>query len=107
MQPEYIQSIRSFYDETLWIVSTFWTNQKALATHVGYWETGTRNDHDAQAHMNRILAQRAAIQPSEQVLDAGCGMGGSSLWLAQNCGAHVFGITVSPSQAAFAMRAAR
>jgi tocopherol O-methyltransferase len=106
MRPDHSQHVRLYYDETLWLVSNFWTNQKVLAAHVGYWEADTRNDREAQANMNRILAERVAIQPGEHVLDAGCGMGGSAFWLAENRGACVFGVTLSPRQARLAVRAA-
>jgi cyclopropane fatty-acyl-phospholipid synthase-like methyltransferase len=106
MRPDHSQHVRTFYDETLWLVAHFWTNQKVLAAHVGYWETHTRNDYEAQANMNRILAERVAIQPGERVLDAGCGMGGSALWLVENRGANVFGVTLSLGQARLAVRAA-
>ena len=98
--------IRSWYDETLWVIANFWTDQKVLSTHFGYWEKHTRNDFEAQANLNRILADRISIKHGEQVLDAGCGMGGSSLWLVENRGAHVTGITLSPNQARRAIRAA-
>ena len=103
---DHSQHVRLFYDETLWLVANFWTDQKVLAAHVGYWEPNMRNDHEAQANMNRILAECAAIQPGERVLDAGCGMGGSALWLVENRGAYVFGVTLSLSQARLAVRTA-
>lgn len=106
MRSDHSEQVRLFYDETLWLVAHFWTNQKVLAAHVGYWETNTRNDHEAQANMNRILAERAAIQPGECVLDAGCGMGGSAFWLVENRGARVVGVTLSLSQARLAVRMA-
>ncbi|MGH3857468.1 MAG: SAM-dependent methyltransferase, partial [Pseudonocardiaceae bacterium] len=42
------------------------------------------------------------IQAGERVLDAGCGVGGSSLWLATERGARVVGITPVASQVALA-----
>ena len=48
--------------------------------------------------MNRVLADRAGIRPGQRVLDAGCGVGGSSLWLAEQRGAAVVGITPVASQ---------
>ncbi|MFN2494796.1 MAG: cyclopropane-fatty-acyl-phospholipid synthase family protein [Pseudonocardiaceae bacterium] len=51
-----------------------------------------------------MLAGRVSIQPGERVLDAGCGVGGSSLWLAQQRGASVVGITPVASQVAMARR---
>src|ERR1051325_1050964 len=106
MQLNHSGHIGTFYDETLWLVANFWTNPRVLAAHAGYWDTHTRNDYEAQANMNRNLAERVDIQPGECILDAGCGMGGSSLWLAENCEAYVFGITVSLKQAQRARKAA-
>ena len=48
--------------------------------------------------MNEILAQKAAINADMHVLDAGCGIGGSSIWLSKNLGCKVTGITISPDQ---------
>jgi cyclopropane fatty-acyl-phospholipid synthase-like methyltransferase len=42
------------------------------------------------------------IQPSERVLDAGCGVGGSSLWLVQERSVDVVGITLPAGQIAMA-----
>jgi cyclopropane fatty-acyl-phospholipid synthase-like methyltransferase len=50
------------------------------------------------------LADRAGIQPGERVLDAGCGVGGSSFWLAQQRGAEVVGITPVVHQVIHAQR---
>jgi cyclopropane fatty-acyl-phospholipid synthase-like methyltransferase len=52
------------------------------------------------------LADRVAIRPGERVLDAGCGVGGSSLWLAAQRGVEVVGITLSQQQARRARRIA-
>lgn len=45
----------------------------------------------------RIIAP-ATITSSDFVLDAGCGVGGASIDIAQATGARVFGLTVSPYQ---------
>ena len=56
---------------------------------------------------NEVLADIAAVQPGERVLDAGCGVGGSSCWLAQHREATVVGITLVPDQVARARAIAR
>ena len=46
--------------------------------------------------MNRVLATRAPAHSSDRVLDAGCGVGGSAIWLARELGVRVIGINVVP-----------
>jgi len=48
------------------------------------------------------LAQRADIPRGGRVLDIGCGVGGSALWLAEKFHCEVTGITISPVQARLA-----
>ncbi len=48
--------------------------------------------------MNERLADRLDLKAGDHVLDAGCGIGGSSIWLAENFGVRVTGITISPTQ---------
>jgi cyclopropane-fatty-acyl-phospholipid synthase len=42
------------------------------------------------------------LEGGHHVLDIGCGWGGLALYLAQQCGAHVTGITLSEEQLAVA-----
>ncbi|MDB5049620.1 MAG: hypothetical protein JWO30_2691 [Fibrobacteres bacterium] len=50
-------------------------------------------------HMVRYLAALAGLKPGDQVLDAGCGVGGSSIFLAREMGCRCIGITLVESQA--------
>ncbi|MGH3717677.1 MAG: methyltransferase domain-containing protein [Pseudonocardiaceae bacterium] len=96
------EAIVSYYDETWLDYRVLWLNPDNLAVHFGYTDAGTRSHTDALKNMNRVLADRVRIQPDERVLDAGCGVGGSSLWLAAERGARVVGITLAARQAAMA-----
>lgn len=80
-----------------------WCNTDNLALHYGYWDTDQPYDqHQALLNKNQILYKKAGIQANDHVLDAGCGIGGSSIWMAKQYGNRVTGITISAKQAAYA-----
>ncbi|MGH3766635.1 MAG: SAM-dependent methyltransferase [Pseudonocardiaceae bacterium] len=93
-------AIVGYYDETWLDYRILWLNPDNLAVHFGYTDQSTRSHTDALKNMNRVLADRVQIQSGERVLDAGCGVGGSSFWLAKERGAEVVGITLAPGQVA-------
>jgi len=97
-------AIVAYYDETWLDYRFFWLNERTLSVHFGYSDKTTSGHADSLLNMNRILADRAGIRPGERVLDAGCGVGGSSFWLAQERGAEVVGITPVSRQVAQAWR---
>jgi ubiquinone/menaquinone biosynthesis C-methylase UbiE len=66
--------------------------------HYGYWDESTTWLRQALTNMNRKLATMANIQSHHHVLDAGCGVGGSSIFLAKEIGCEVTGITLSSEQ---------
>lgn len=90
--------LAAYYDETWLDYRLLWINRNNLAVHFGYTDAATRSHGEALVTMNRVLADRVAVQPGQRVLDAGCGVGGSSFWLAEQRGATVVGITPVWSQ---------
>ena len=52
----------------------------------------------AQARKMRLLCERLALRPGMRVLEIGCGWGGFATMAARDYGAHVVGLTLSPSQ---------
>lgn len=99
--------IRTYYRETHLDYRVAWCSKDTLALHFGYWDANTRSHAEALLNLNRELARHMGLRPGMQVLDAGCGIGGSSLWLARHHGARVTGITLAPNQVERARRAAR
>jgi cyclopropane-fatty-acyl-phospholipid synthase len=72
-----------------------------------YFEKPNQSLDDAQLAKKRHLAAKLLVTPDQRVLDIGCGWGGLALYLAEPCGAHVTGITLSEQEHALArMRAA-
>jgi cyclopropane fatty-acyl-phospholipid synthase-like methyltransferase len=62
--------------------------------HFPLWLPNTKNAAMGAANSNRLLADACQVRRGKTVLDAGCGLGGSAFWLAENRGAKV--IAISP-----------
>src|SRR6185369_15950095 len=52
----------------------------------------------AQLNKKRHLAAKMRLKPGQKVLDIGCGWGGLAIYIAQETGAHVTGLTLSEEQ---------
>ena len=66
--------------------------------HFGYWDETTENFQQALDRENQVVAEVAGIGAQDRVLDAGCGIGGSAIYLGKNYGCRVTGITLSEKQ---------
>ncbi|MBK7583769.1 MAG: class I SAM-dependent methyltransferase [Myxococcales bacterium] len=80
---------------------------RALSFHYGLSDASTRSLDEAHENSNRYLADRLGIGPGSRVLDSGCGVGGTAIWLARERGAKVVGITLDRGQVELGMRFAR
>jgi len=92
------QQIREFYDAS----SELWEQVWGEHMHHGYYgATGSDRKERRQAQIDLIeeLLTWGQIQQASKILDVGCGIGGSSLYLAEKFNAHATGITLSPVQA--------
>jgi len=92
------QQIGRFYDAS----SGLWEQVWGEHMHHGYYgPTGEERKDRRQAQIDLIeeLLTWANIYQAEQILDVGCGIGGSSLYLAEKFNANATGITLSPVQA--------
>lgn len=73
-----------------------------LACHFGLWGPDTTTDQEALVRANRTLVQGCALEPGRRFLDAGCGVGGTAIWLAEEYGVHVTGVTICEPHVAVA-----
>lgn len=96
--PRNLDSVIEYYDKTRFDYRVSWDNSETPAVHFGFYEEGAEKHADALQNTNRHLATQANIKAGDQVLDAGCGRGGSCFWLARNIGAKATGITPVQSQ---------
>jgi tocopherol O-methyltransferase len=100
------QQIQQFYDAS----SGLWEEVWGEHMHHGYYGAdGTVKKDRRQAQIDLIeeLLKWTGVQQAENILDVGCGIGGSSLYLAEKFNARATGITLSPVQAARATERAR
>ncbi len=105
--------IQQFYDAS----SGLWEQVWGEHMHHGYYGSSGKEKKDrrqAQIDLIEELLNWAGVEQVEstaddcpQILDVGCGIGGSSLYLAQKFSANVVGITLSPVQASRATERAR
>lgn len=97
-----IGEIRKHYDRLSRFYRLLWGEH----LHHGYWENGESIER-AQIKLMERLAEEARIAQRAQVLDIGCGVGGSAFWLAEKYHCRVTGLTISPVQARMATKKAR
>jgi len=89
-------------------LSGCWETVWGIHIHHGYYENNQSiSPNDAQVQLIEKLVNLLDIAPEARILDVGCGMGGSSIYLAKHCNAVVTGITLSQKQVDIATGNAR
>lgn len=91
--------IQQFYDAS----SCLWEQVWGEHMHHGYYGADGKEKKDrrqAQIDLIEELLKWSGVQQAQNILDVGCGIGGSSLYLAEKFSAKATGITLSPVQAA-------
>jgi tocopherol O-methyltransferase len=87
-------------------VSPYYQSLWGEHIHHGYWIRGDESKETAQLQLIDHLARLAGVRAGAEVLDIGCGFGGTSIYLARNYGVTATGVTISPVQVEMANRAA-
>lgn len=89
--------VGNFYDATTMLWEKYWGEH----LHHGYYDPteppNNQNDRQAQTLLIEKIVQWAGLETCEHFIDVGCGVGGSSLWLAQNFGKNTSGTGISLS----------
>ena len=92
------EKIQQFYDES----SPLWERTWGEHMHHGYYgPTGQhrKNRRQAQIDLMEEMLAWGGVSKAQTILDVGCGIGGSTLYLAEKYNAQAVGITLSPVQA--------
>ena len=80
------------------------STRAGLNIHYGFYDHQARSHKKAVVRSNEILADLVKIKAKDVCLDAGCGIGGSAIWLAEKIGARVYGIALVPNHISRAKR---
>ncbi|UCF97352.1 MAG: class I SAM-dependent methyltransferase [Spirochaetaceae bacterium] len=98
-----VDGVRRYYNRnTSWML-LFGQGRGEAVIHRPVWMAEKSSRREALHTIERLIADTLVIEDptgrsDKQILDLGCGVGGSALWLAEHYGARVTGITVSPVQ---------
>jgi tocopherol O-methyltransferase len=101
-QAEVKEKVRRYYHATTEDYLKYYQTDWHHHMHFGFDRDLPRGGNPTE-HLVRYLADVAELGPGQSVLDAGCGVGGSSIWLARERGCRCVGITLVESQARLAM----
>ncbi len=102
------QQVIEYFNETHNDYRRLWGIDRHLGMHCGYHDTAHKAHDAAVTNMNRVLATAARVSAGDRVLDVGCGIGGSAIWLAENVpGVDVTGANLNEMQIAIAKHHAR
>jgi len=89
------RDIVDYYNTHQIFYTYFWSR---TALHYGFWYDDTKNLAEAVRNTDKFVIEQLQINSVDIVLDAGCGVGGTAIYIAESTGAKVWGITLSNIQ---------
>lgn len=93
-----VDEIINYYDQCQVDYELTWHLKTRMSMHYGYWDDTTEKLREALINMNQRVAEFVQVKEGDYVLDAGCGVGGSSIFLAREFNCITKGITLSEKQ---------
>ena len=97
------EKIAQYYDANTGKFLRYGGSGKIAAIHRAIWAPGVKNADEAFNYLNALVAEavsdcEAKHSGEARVLDLGCGVGGTALYLANTLDVTVTGITISSTQ---------
>ena len=103
----HVDRLNQYYEDTWFDYRFLWLDPRNRALHFGFEQPGEKGHGESLIALNHVMAEHATLQRGERVLDAGCGVGGTSLWLTEEYEADVVGINLVGEHVERARRYAR
>jgi cyclopropane fatty-acyl-phospholipid synthase-like methyltransferase len=104
------KTVADYYEMVWKIFVQWWDAEETLGLHYAYYEKHTKNFREAILNMNKFVGKLLKLDNEKpvKILDAGCGIGGTSIYLAQKYPNIDFtGITITPCQQKLAKKFAK
>lgn len=95
---EHRAKVTDYYNTAQIFYEHLWYGRKSLGLHYGLWTQDVANRNQAIIKENEVLADLAKVKPGHLILDAGCGVAGSGIWLAREREAEVVGLNIVHKQ---------
>lgn len=95
---KYFDEIRAYYTQSNWLYKYVWYRGKSLGLHFGFADRETKSHTEALINQYKYVIKKGQIGNGMRVLDAGCGVGGASLYIAKVTGARCVGVSLVESQ---------
>lgn len=98
---EHEKIVGEFYNKVWPEFVRWWNAEEILGIHYAYYDNKTKSFKDAIYNMNNLVGKFLHLTDnnSMNILDAGCGVGGTSIYLGKkhpNC--NFTGVTIAPDQ---------
>lgn len=98
--------VARLYEGSWFDFRAVWATRESLAYHFGYYDERARTHGRALLRMNEVMADLVGLGPEDRVVDLGCGIGGSTIWMARERGVAAVGVDISEAQVRRAGRTA-
>lgn len=100
------ESIAHYYDRNTIHFLRMGGSGDTEAIHRQIWAPGIKSRQAAFIYLNQLVLEiiSPVLKPKSAILDLGCGVGGTTTWIAQQTDAKLIGISNSPLQVRIAQQ---
>lgn len=92
------KNVIKYYNETSFDYKLIFFRKNDFSMNYGYRDRNVKKRIEGSSRLYEIISQKIDINKNHNILDAGCGFGEASIWMANNIGCKVTGISLVENQ---------